>query len=202
MARKSVLPVTVDNLANIPESCRNCGYWESPELAVVGGGPAKQSGLKAAWYRSMASEWGAVGKIVVEGDQTLAYAAYAPPYRLPQVRYCDLGVDPDAVFLACLYVAQAHRGRGLGKLLVHSIQKDLLKRGYKAIETVARLAPAPNPSGWTEFYVTNGWQVVRQSGPLFLLRVDLRTVVTWQVSLDALLDSFTVPRPAKAPMAG
>jgi GNAT superfamily N-acetyltransferase len=202
MARRSVLPVTVDNLPNIPDSCRKCGYWESADPAALGVASAGAARRKADWYRSVLADWGPGGKILVEGDQTLAYASYAPPHHLPQIRYCDLGVDPDAVFLACLYVAREHRGRGLGKSLVNSIEKDLLKKGYKAIETVARSASARNPSGWTEFYLTNGWQLVRQSGPLFLLRIDLRTVVTWQVNLDSVLGGLTVPRPAKAPMAG
>ena len=105
----------------------------------------------------MLDQWGACGKAVVVDDEALAYCQYAPVSWIPQARHSALEVSEDAVFLSCLYVRPDFRGRGLGKLLVTAIEKDLIKRGHRAVETLARRAPTKNPSGWIEFYLANGW---------------------------------------------
>lgn len=199
MARRSIVSVTLDNLAALPQNCRSCGYWESGETASIQGKFPNGAAEKALWYEAVLSGWGPCGKMVIEEDEVLAYCQYAPATYLPQIKNYSIGpISADAVFLACLFVPAVYRGRGLGKLLVTAAQKEQIKRGYRALETYTRRAPARNPSGWTEFYLANGWQVISDSGSLAHLRLDLRSLVTWQVNLDAVLQNLVIPVPAKA----
>ena len=201
MVRRSIHTVTLNNLTNLPTPCRSCGYWEQAEPASIEEDFPEGNHPKEGWYDNVLSNWGDCGKLVVQSEQALAYCQYAPPDFLPQLDHYRFGpVSADAIFLACLYVAPDYRGRGLGKLLVNAVQKDLIKRGYRAVETFARRVPAKNPSGWTEFYLANGWQVIRDSGSLALLRLDLRTSISWQTNLESVLEGLVLPVPHKIKM--
>ncbi|MDP1809672.1 MAG: GNAT family N-acetyltransferase [Actinomycetota bacterium] len=205
MGRRSIVPVTLERLPALPAPCGCCGFWENREPASLDIDFAAGNTDKKDWYENVLTHWGSCGRLVLEAEQALAYAQYAPADFFPQLQYYALGpVSPDAIFLSCLFVPDRFRGRGLGKLLVNTVQKDLIKRGYRAVETFARRAPAKNPSGWTEFYLANGWQVIRESSLMSLLRLDLRTVVSWQINLDSVLESLSipVPRQAKMPVPG
>lgn len=201
MGLRSIVPVTLERLADLPGPCGSCGFWENREPASPGAEIADCDTSKRDWYDNVLTQWGSCGRLVLEAEQVLAYAQYAPADFFPQLQYYPLGpVSADAIFLSCLFVPDQLRGRGLGKLLVNAVQKDLIKRGYRAIETFARRAPAKNPSGSTEFYLANGWQAVRESSSISLLRVDLRTVVSWQLNLDSVLESLSIPVRCKVKM--
>jgi len=205
MVKRSIASVTLDNLSCLPEPCNHCGYWEQRQPASLEGGFLVAGTDKKDWYDTVLSEWGPCGKLVFQLDQALAYCQYAPASLLPQISYYKLGpVSLDAIFLSCLFVPPVYRGRGLGKLMINAVQKDLIKRGYRAIETFARRAPAKNPSGWIEFFLANGWQVVKESGSIALLRLDLRASVTWQINLDSVLQGLPISLPpkVKVPMPG
>lgn len=205
MSRRSITAVIDKNIGDIPEPCRDCGYWESSEPATVEEKTASNTRLKEEWYNHTLSNWGQCGMIVLQENQALAYCQYGPPIYFPQMRHYRFGpVSSDAVFLSCLYVPPQYQGRGLGKLLLSAVLKDLSKRGCRAVETITRRAPARNPSGWTEFYLTNGWQITKDSGSMVLLRVDIKSIVTWQENLETILESLYIPMkaPIKAPMPG
>ncbi|MEM2057748.1 MAG: GNAT family N-acetyltransferase, partial [Thermoproteota archaeon] len=79
-----------------------------------------------------------------------------------------------AVLISCLFIAEKeYRGRGLGKLLLESIIEDLRKRGFKAVETFARRNNSNNPSGPVEFYLKNGFRVLREDPEFPLMRLEL-----------------------------
>ncbi len=194
MARRAIVSATSNNLKDLPKTCGSCGYWEEVEPIALGGCFPNGQEAKKTWYSTVQDGWGSCGKIVMQDDQTLAYCQFAPAGYLPRLNHYNLGpVSEDAVFLACLYIPEPFRGRGLGKLLVNAVQKDMIKRGYRAIETFARRAPARNPSGWLEFYQANGWKVMKESGSITQLRSDLRATVTWQENLEAVLNGISLP---------
>ena len=194
MVRRSIETITPEHCAALPGQCGRCGFWEQWEPASIESAFCAGAADKKHWYDHVLAQWGSCGKLVMQGDQALAYCQYAPADFIPQIRYCKLGpISSDAVFLSCLYVPVDYRGRGLGKLLVNAVQKDLIKRGYRAIETFARRAPAKNPSGWTEFYMANGWHVIKESTSMTLLRLDLRATVTWQINLESVLEGLQIP---------
>jgi len=80
----------------------------------------------------------------------------------------------DAVLIPCFFIAQKkYRERGLGKQLLQSIIEDLRKRGFKAVETFARKNNPNNPSGPVEFYLKNGFRVLRDDPEFPLMRLEL-----------------------------
>ena len=180
----NIIDITEANLADIPESCRACVYWEFPEDFEKAKEAKEQktelerrsefARKKHEWFVNTMKEFGACGKIAYYKDKPVAYAQFAPSDRLPNTaHYASHPVgksEEGVVFLSCLYIAdEEFRGKGLGKMLLRNVIDDLGKRGFKAIETFARGANSNNPSGPLEFYVRNGFTIKDETNPEFPL---------------------------------
>lgn len=192
----------MDNLKDIPSGCSGCLYWESVEKAKIGFGGKKQTVLKEEWYSTTLMEWGVCGKILYQDSEMLAYAQYAPQAYFPQIKFYPFGApSSDAIFLSCLYVVPSLRGKGLGKILLQSIESDLYKRNYRALETYAGLTDKKNPSGPLDFYLKNGFRVLRSGTNCSLVRLDFKSVL-FKVNLQSVLDSLKVPVQSPVPLQG
>jgi GNAT superfamily N-acetyltransferase len=182
----SIADITEANLADIPESCRACIYWEFPEDFDK----AKEQKAeverrweferrKQEWFINAIREFGTCGKIAYYKGRPVAYAQFAPSERLPNTAHYNshpVGTSEEGVvFLSCLYVADKElRGKGLGKTLLRKIIADVKKRGFKAVETFARRGNSDNPSGSLEFYIKNGFTVKDETNPEFpLVKISL-----------------------------
>ena len=71
---RRLVPLTLDNLEDLPKRCRACVFWEldpvSGEAAVKAGTPALE---KEAWISAVLLDWGSCGRVVyVDG---IVYAA-------------------------------------------------------------------------------------------------------------------------------
>jgi GNAT superfamily N-acetyltransferase len=176
-----IADITEANLADIPESCKACIYWEFPE--DLDKAKAQKAELekrleferkKHEWFINTMKEFGTCGKIAYLKDRPVAYAQFAPSERLPNTAHYEshpVGKSKEGVvFLSCLYVADKElRGKGLGKTLLRNIIDDLRKRRFNAVETFARRGNSDNPSGSLEFYVKNGFILKDQTNPEFPL---------------------------------
>ena len=61
MGRK-VVSITLDNVAQIPDPCRSCAFWEA-------GTRLPEQGLKDDWISSVLLEWGSCGRMLyVDGE--------------------------------------------------------------------------------------------------------------------------------------
>lgn len=67
--------------------------------------------------------------LAVEGDAVLGFATYAAIYPGPYLR--------PGLFLKELYVRRAHRGRGIGKLLIRQLAKIARQGGFSRIDWTA-----------------------------------------------------------------
>jgi len=166
------------NLKDIPESCRSCVYWESPEdFEKAKDEPQRKSEFeskKREWFEKTLEEFGTCGKIVYHNGKSVAYAQYASSARLPNINAYEskrVGkLEEGAVFLSCLYVAEGTmRGKGIGEMLLQNIVEDLRRRGFKAIETFTSRNSPDNPSGPMEFYVKRGFHIKDKTDPEFPL---------------------------------
>lgn len=172
-----------ENLIETPEweehpfSCKYCLYWEFPEEPVDPSRESREEMLakKLNWLRSMRNAFGDCGKIMHVDGKPVGYAQYAPPKMLPlSAEYPSGPPSEDAVLVSCLFIAQKkYRRRGLGNRLLQSIIEDLRKRGVKAVETFARKNNPDNPSGPMEFYLKNGFRVLRDDPEFPLMRLEL-----------------------------
>lgn len=200
--RRRIVPVSLNNFNDLPDQCRSCLYWEYPIKPGSGSGPSPDGTiLKEEWFSTTLLQWGECGKLFYQGDRALAYAQYSPALYLPRTMYFRAAPPSvDAVFLSCLFVVPEVRGRGLGRVLLRAIERDLYKRKFKAIETFASKYLAEKPPGPIEFYLKNGFYILRDDEEFPLLRLDFKSLVFWQENLEAALESLKVPTKADIPV--
>lgn len=190
---RQLVPLTLDNLPDLPERCRNCVFWEldpvSGEAAVRAGraGPEKE-----AWISSVLLEWGSCGRLVYVDEEPVGFVLYAPPAYVPRsFAFPTSPVSPDAVQLMTAWLAPGFQGQGLGRVIVQTVAKDLLRRGFKAIEAFgdarwkesACVLPA-------EHLLAVGFKTVRSHPRYPRLRLELRSTVSWREDVERALDQL------------
>lgn len=170
--KKKIAPLTTASLSFLPKQCRYCNFWQSgSSITYLQKKPAPARTEK----EKMPS-----GKLLFAGNQCVGYINYAPASFFP--RLCSLPLSPgslDTIFIACFYLQEGYRRQGLGRYFLQYVLRDLSKRGYKKVETIAKPYPQKSPAGWVEFYQACGFQPVRQINDLVLLRLDMRSIASW-----------------------
>jgi GNAT superfamily N-acetyltransferase len=122
---------------------------------------------KEAWLSSVVLEWGPAGHVV-------------------------------SVLLATLAVLPRFEGQGIGRVLLQTMARDLSKRKVRAVEAFADRAPTRRDCRVpAEFLEASGFQVVRDHPRYPLMRMDLRTALTWKDAREAALEALRVPAPAQ-----
>lgn len=206
--------ITLDNLSDLPTRCRACVFWE---LDPVAGDRALTSGdtdlEKEAWVSDTLLEWGSCGQLVYVDGTPAGFILYAPPAYVPRsVAFPTSPVSSDAVLLMAARVRPEFAGGGLGRVLVQTVARDVVRRGIRAIEAFGRtgdgtpaavevdpgrdhrcLVPA-------DFLRAVGFKTVRPHPRTPRLRLDVKTTVSWREdvehALDRLLGSMQNPVPS------
>lgn len=195
---RKLVPLGPETLDLLPASCRRCVFWELGARARPRGSEA--AGLqKEAWLSSVVLEWGPAGHVVSVDGEVAGYSLYAPTRVLDQVGFqAARPVSRDAVLLATLAVLPEFEGQGIGRVLLQTMARDLTRRKVRAVEAFADRAPAGRachvPAGFLE---ASGFQVVREHPRYPLMRMDLRTALTWKDAREAALEVLRVPAPAQ-----
>lgn len=188
---RRLVPLTLDNLQDLPERCRACVFWEldpvSGEAAVKAGKPELE---KEAWISGVLLEWGSCGRVVYVDDVPAGFVLYAPPAYVPRsTAFPTSPVSPDAVQLITGLIVPGYQGQGLGRVMVQTVAKDVLRRGFKAIEALgdARaeefgcVLPA-------DHLLAVGFKTVRPHPRYPRLRLELRTTLSWKEDVEMALD--------------
>ncbi|MEU4172359.1 GNAT family N-acetyltransferase [Streptomyces sp. NPDC026665] len=188
---RRLVPLTLDNLPDLPNRCRTCVFWEldpvSGEAAVGAGTSAVE---KEAWISSVLLDWGSCGRVAYVDEVPVGYVLYAPPAYVPRsTAFPTSPVAPDAVQLMTSFIMPGYQGQGLGRVLVQTVAKDLLRRGFKAIE-------AFGDARWKEpacvlpadHLVAVGFKTVRSHARYPRLRLELRTTLSWKEDVELALD--------------
>ncbi|MCZ0209415.1 GNAT family N-acetyltransferase [Streptomyces sp. UMAF16] len=188
---RRLVPLTLDNLQDVPHRCRSCVFWEldpvSGEAAVAAGTTALE---KEAWISAVLLDWGSCGRVVYIDDVPAGFVLYAPPAYVPRsTAFPTSPVSPDAVQLITGFVLPGYQGQGLGRVLVQAVAKDLLRRGFKAVEAFgdarweqpACLLPA-------DHLLAVGFKTVRQHPVHPRLRLELRSTLSWKEDVEMALD--------------
>jgi GNAT superfamily N-acetyltransferase len=197
MGRKLV-PLGTETLDLLPEPCRRCVFWELGAKARPRG--SDEAALqKEAWLSSVVLEWGPAGHVVSVDGEVAGYSLYAPTHVLDQVGFqAARPVSRDAVLLATLAVLPGFERQGIGRVLLQTMARDLSKRKVRAVEAFADRVPAGRDCRIpAEFLEASGFQVVRDHPRFPLLRMDLRTALTWKDAREAALEALRVPAPAQ-----
>ncbi|MPZ61173.1 MAG: GNAT family N-acetyltransferase [Propionibacteriales bacterium] len=203
MARR-LANITLDNIDDLPVRCRDCVFWEldpvAGQRAVEAGDPALE---KEAWLSAVLLEWGSCGRLVYVDKVPAGYVLYAPPAYVPRsVAFPTSPVSSDAVQFVTAHIVPEFRGGGLGRVLVQTVAKDLIKHGgIKAIEAFGSAE-----SEWSgclvpaDYLTAVGFKTIRPHHRFPRLRLELRNAVTWredvEVALERLLGSMR-PEPTR-----
>lgn len=187
MGRK-VTRLTLDSLGELPHAA-TCTAWEFAPVRreQVRGHEAEE---KAAWLSTVLREWGSVGRVALVDDQVVGHLEFGPAVFFPGAgRFPTAPVSPDAVLLATAYVEPAHRGGGLGRMMVQGMAKELITRGDSvAVEAFGMTRPAPGECGLpVEFLQAVGFRTHRAHPRYPRMRMDLRTTLSWREELETAL---------------
>ncbi|THA31178.1 N-acetyltransferase [Streptomyces sp. A1277] len=188
---RRLVPLTLDNLPDLPRRCRSCVFWE---LDPVSGEAAVKSGRaepeKEAWISAVLLEWGSCGRVVYVDDVPAGFVLYAPPAYVPRsTAFPTSPASPDAVQLMTGLIMPGFQGQGLGRVMVQTVAKDLISRGFKAIE-------AFGDARWKEpacvlpadHLLSVGFKTVRPHPVHPRLRLELRSTLSWKEDVEMALD--------------
>ncbi len=202
MSRR-IARLTLDTLADLPEEIRTCLHWERDPVRraqIERAGVAAEE--KEAWVSSVLLEWGSCGRVVYVDDEPAGFVLYAPPVYFPgSASYPTAPVGEDAVQLATAQVFEGYGGGGLGRVLMQSMARDLVKRGdVRAVEAFGvRGSPTDGCPLPAEFLQRVGFKTCRPHPRHPRLRLDLRSVLTWREEMEAALTKLLdAVRPGRA----
>jgi GNAT superfamily N-acetyltransferase len=218
LVSRRIARLTLDTLADLPESVRTCLHWERDpvrraEVERAGAAAAE----KEAWVSTVLLEWGSCGRVLYVDEQPAGFVLYAPPVYFPgSASYPTAPVSEDAVQLATAMVFDGYGDAGLGRLLMQVMARDLLKRGdVRAVECFAVHGRGDDRAGDragegcplpVEFLQRVGFKTHRPHARHPRMRLDLKSVLTWREELEAalskLLDAVRTGRPEAAAPRG
>lgn len=206
MSSRKLVGLSLVPNANLPTCCAGCLYWEHDQRLPKRCGAFRDVDAADRWARRVAAEWGECGRVAVADGETLGFIKYAPPGYLGQAAYMPAGPpDAETVMIACLHVDSSARGRGLGGVLLRAALRDLSQRGERAVQVYADAAEdraEGSPMIGMAFCLRNGFVVERPHPEFPLMRLDLKSLVSWTENLEAVLESLRLPIrvPGQAPV--
>ena len=197
MGRK-LIPLGPETLDLVPMPCRRCVFWELGARARRRGSEAAAL-QKEAWLSSVVLEWGPAGHVVSVDGEVAGYSLYAPTNVFDQVGAQAAPPGGRAAGRRAPPAVQpAVEGQGFGRVLLQTMARDLTKRKVRAVEAFADRAPTGRDCRIpAEFLEATGFQVVREHPRYPLMRMDLRTALTWKDAREVALEILRAPAPAQ-----
>ncbi|MGI8702080.1 MAG: GNAT family N-acetyltransferase [Nocardioidaceae bacterium] len=185
MGRK-IVPLTRDNVEDLPSPCRTCTLWE---LASKASGPA----TKGEWVSSVLLDWGSCGRVLYVDDDVAGFATYAPSQYVEGAHsFVGTSVSPDAVLLMTARILPAYLGGGLGRLLIQSVVKDLMgRRRVRGIEAFGDAQGHENSCVVPAAFLTAvGFKTIQAHPRYPRLRLDLHGVLTWRDDVELAVERW------------
>ena len=193
-AGREIFSLTLDRVQDLPEPCASCIFWElDPALAAASIARGDPGLDKEAWLSAAMLEWGSVGQIAYVDEVPAGYVTYAPPHLVPRAAaFPTSPVSADAVILMTARVVPDFAGQGIGRVLIQSAAKDVMRRGVRAIEAFGYLGDLDSPKAAcvipADFLTAVGFKTVREHRTYPRLRLDLRTALTWREDMEAAVE--------------
>ena len=167
--------VDESNFKDIPSPCKYCLYWQTSVPFDEKMLKREMEREKQEWFSKVIGEFGNCAFIAYFGGAPIGFIQCAPPRCFPRVKeYVSGPPSQDAVFLACLYIAnEKARGRGLGTAMLEELLAELRKRRNKGVETFGAKKTANNPSGPLRLYLKRGFEIKNDKDDFPLVRFKL-----------------------------
>ncbi len=201
MARK-IVRLTVDLMPDLAGSCRDCLFWELDPVRRMRVPAADRAEEKEAWVSQVLRDWGSCGRVALVDERPVGHAIYAPAAYLPgAAAFPTAPVSPDAVLLSVVYVDPAHRGGGIGRMLIQGMARDLIRR--KTVTAVEAFGDSRGARGCVmpaDFLGSVGFKTQRPHSTTPRMRMELRTALTWRDEVEQALERLVgVVRPVPKP---
>lgn len=205
-ASRRIVPLTLDNLDDLPSPCRSCLFWEIGPLAETQDLAADEANLaKEAWVSATLLDWGSCGKIAYVAGVPAGYAMFAPPGFVPRaMSFPTSPVSGDAVLLMNARVLPEWASAGVGRMLAQAVAAELVPRGVRAIEAFGWSGAALGPrahepkegaaiSGGsclmpTDYLRSVGFKTVRPHPYYPRMRMELKSTVSWRYDVEYALE--------------
>lgn len=206
MTRRKV-ELTTAEVDLLPAACRSCLFWEDgnsgpllpPSMRSRHETPLDR---KRAWVSARVEEGTPPGAVLVVDAEVTGYALFAPAGGFAPRSSLLPRVSPDALLLATMWVSAAHRGHGLGRLLVQAALKEALRLDLTAVEVYGdrrwRERACVLPVTWL---LHEGFEVHHEHPRTPLLRLETRRTARWAGSLEHAWEEVLgrLPRRVVAP---
>jgi GNAT superfamily N-acetyltransferase len=192
MSRR-IVPLTLDNLEDLPTRCRSCLFWELGPIADPKEIPKDEALLeKEAWLSATLLEWGSCGKIAYVAGVPAGYALFAPPGFVPRsASFPTSPVSGDAVLLMVAKVLPEWSSSGLGRMLAQAVAAELVPRGVKAIEAFGSTGDGSKGCLLPADYLRSvGFKTVRPHPKYPRLRMELKSTVSWRYDVEYALEKI------------
>jgi GNAT superfamily N-acetyltransferase len=190
-ASRRVVPLTLDNLQELPADCRNCVFWElGPLLDAQELSPEEAPLAKESWVSATLLDWGSCGKVAYVAGVTAGYALFAPPGFVPRsLSFPTSPVSGDAVLLMNVRVEPEWAGAGIGRMLAQAVAAELVPRGVRAIEAFGSTGAGSRGCLMPADYLRSvGFKTVRPH-PLYpRLRMEMKSTVSWRYDVEYALE--------------
>ncbi|MDQ1751533.1 MAG: hypothetical protein QOE71_2589 [Pseudonocardiales bacterium] len=188
---RRIVPLTLDNLDDLPSPCRTCLFWELGPVVDSKKLPTDEAGLeKEAWVSATLLDWGSCGKIVYMAGVPAGFALFAPPGFVPRSSaFPTSPVSGDAVLMMNAQVLPEWRSGGVGRMLAQAVAAELVPRGVKAIEAFGSTGALSKGCLLPSDYLRSvGFKTVRPHPAYPRLRMELKSTVSWRYDVEYALE--------------
>ncbi|MBN1298212.1 MAG: GNAT family N-acetyltransferase, partial [Actinobacteria bacterium] len=196
----TIKDLTIDKLDKVKLKCVNCSFWtDNSSISLfdnLNAGVTVWEFIKSRFFeiKSKSSkrkflpffiENGGIAKVAFSSKKCIGILLAGKYYLFPKLKLFNFyPPDPASIFLGCIYVLPEYRNLGVGKKLLISLEKDLIKTNVCSIESVAKRIIddidideyVNSPIIPIKFLIKNGFYIKENDEVYPLLRLDLSTI--------------------------
>ena len=212
------LPLYAFRQELLPVTCRSCAWWQTTGSPRADTEAASQT--RRQWVTAVESTWGSTGLLLANSrpsvgtgwsrrspnPEVVASVHYAPAAAMPRLRDLPLASLPaDAVVVFCLR-SEGDQAHSQGKRLLQKALGELRQRGVTEVYALARVSGGPRDGDRCEFFSldfleTSGFECVKDDGKTFVMRADLRGLLSLFTKVEAAVRRVLGNDPAPSPAA-
>ncbi|MCL4417083.1 MAG: GNAT family N-acetyltransferase [Actinobacteria bacterium] len=221
----TIKDLTYDKLEKLNIKCSTCQFWvdngRTSFLSDFSGIDTLWGFLKSKYFMLknlknrkkftlFFNNGGGIIKAAFSGKKCIGVLFAGRYYLFPRLKLFNVyPPDSDSIFLGCIYVMPECRNLGVGKKLLMSIEKDLIKDKISSIESIGKRFDDDmdleeyinSPIIPVKFLIKNGFYIRKNDNLFPLLRLDLDSIRKVFLEGKLFLKNLMLERGARTPVA-
>ncbi len=221
----TIKDLTYDKLEKLNIKCSTCQFWvDNSRMSFLD----DFSGISTLWgflkskyfelknlnnrkkFTLFFNNGGGIIKAAFSGKRCIGVLFAGRYYLFPKLKLFNIyPPDNDSIFLGCIYVMPEYRNLGVGKKLLMSIEKDLIKDKIGSIESIGKRLNDDmdleeyinSPIIPVKFLIKNGFYIKKNDNLFPLLRLDLNSIAKVFLEGRLFLKNLVLERGARTPVA-